>query len=96
MADTGWNQAALARELRVSPSTVTRAMRTRVASPSFIARAERLLSGDEQQHLEASATAPEELHILQKIYGLLVEMSGKVEALTAESRSGRGIGKGQQ
>jgi transcriptional regulator with XRE-family HTH domain len=99
LTDAGWPQALLAERLRVSPATVTRVLTSRVASASFIARAERLLD-------ETSSKAPgsadyrdprdapsKEFHLLQEMYGLLVRVSSRVEALAAESLSRGGFEK---
>lgn len=99
MVNAGWSQALLAERLRVSPATVTRVLVSRAASPKFVGQAERLLHdyGVKEGELDGSrvpnATANREFRLLQKMYGLLVSVNSRVEALAAESRLRGGFEK---
>lgn len=96
MAVAAWSQVDLSRKLRMSPSTVCRALAKRTASNLFLARAEALLSGNLRNFANSSERLREELHLLQEMYGLLKLINGRIEGLVAESPSNGEVKEKQQ
>ena len=86
MARCAWSQADLARKLRLSPSTVSRALTARTASAAFVARANKVMEEDQSTDVRLGSSGAQELQLLQEMYTLLKKVSGRIEELAVESR----------